>query len=111
MTLAFRGETWRIRIELSDDPAEGDWLSLSDVPNASSERLIEIRVSYAHPFMTRFASKGQEDLEVLLRMAAALALAEALARNNGVKMAGTVRRNFNEILRDALSAADREKSR
>ena len=111
VTLGFRGETWRIRIELSDDPADGDWLSLSDVPNASSERLIEIRVSYTHPFMTRFASRSDDDLEALLRMAAALALAEALARNNGVKMAGTVRRNFNEILRDALSAADREKNR
>jgi len=112
VTLGFRGETWRIRIELSDDPAEGDWLSLSDVVlDASSERLIEIRVSYTHPFMTRFASRGDDDLEALLRIAAALALAEALARNNGVKMAGTVRRNFNEILRDALSAADREKLR
>jgi hypothetical protein len=112
VTLGFKGETWRIRIELSDDPSEGDWLSLSDVvPSASSERLIEIRVSYTHPFMMRFASRGGEDLEVMLRMAAALALAEALARNNGVKMAGTVRRNFNEILRDALSAADREKSK
>lgn len=109
VALAFRGENWRIRIELSDDPAEGDWLTLSDVvPTVSSERLIEIRVSYAHPFMTRYASKGADDLEALLRVAAALALAEALARNNGVKMAGTVRRNFNEILRDVLSAADRE---
>lgn len=108
--LGFRGEHWRIRIELTDDPAEGDWLSLSDVPaNAATERLIEIRVSYCHPFMTRYAARGGDDLEALLRIAAGLALAEALARNNGVKMAGTVRRNFNEILRDALSAVDRER--
>jgi hypothetical protein len=104
--LAFKGETWRISIELSDDPANGDWLSLSDVPKVhAAQRLIEIRVSYTHPFMTRFAARGGDDLEGFLRMAAALALAEALARNNGVKMAGTVRRNLNEILRDALSAA------
>lgn len=107
--LGFRGERWRIRIELSDDPAEGDWLSLSDVTSASaSERLIEIRVSYRHPFMTRYAARGGEDLEALLRVAAGLALAEVLARKT-VKMAGTVRRNFNEILRDALSAVEREK--
>ncbi len=107
--LGFRGERWRIRIELSDDPTESAWLSLSDVgPNVASERLVEIRVSYLHPFMTRFAPHGGDDLESLLRVAAALALAETLARYNGVKMAGTVRRNFNEILRDVLSAADRE---
>lgn len=111
IALNFRGEAWRIRIELGDDPAESEWLSLSDVPSAAAaERLIEIRVSYVHPFMTRFASRGGDDLDALLRLAAALALAEALARNNSVKMAGTVRRNLNEILRDALSAPEREKS-
>lgn len=110
VTLGFRGENWRIRIELSDDPAEGAWLALSDVgPDVASERLIEIRVLYRHPFMTRFAPRGADDLEALLRVAAALALAETLARFHGVKMAGTVRRNFNEILRDALSSSDREK--
>jgi hypothetical protein len=113
VTLVFKRESWRIRIELSDDPAEGAWLSMSDVgPDVASKRLIEIRVSYLHPFMTRFAPHGSDDLEALLRVAAALALAETLARcYQGVKMAGTVRRNFNDILRDALSAADREKAR
>jgi hypothetical protein len=112
INLSFKGDSWRVRIELSDDPAEGDWLTLSDVsPNAISERFIEIRVSYVHPFMVRFAPRGGEDLEALLRVAAALALAEALAHNNGVKFAGTVRRNLNEILRSALSAPDRERSR
>jgi hypothetical protein len=109
--LGFKGECWRIKIELSDDPGESAWLTLSYVsPDAATERLIEIRVSYLHPFMTRFAPRGGDDLEALLRVAAALALAETLARYNGVKMAGTVRRNFNEILRDALSAVDREKA-
>jgi hypothetical protein len=106
--IEFRRETWRIRIELSDDPAESAWLTLSDVdPAGSLDRLIEIRVSYVHPFTVRFAPRGGDDLEALLRVAAALALAETLARRV-VKNAGTVRRNFNEILRDALSATERE---
>lgn len=105
----FRGEPWRIRIELSDDPAEGAWLSLSDVEaKPDAERLIEIRLSYVHPFMVRFAPRGGDDLEALLRIAAALALGETLARRIGVRQAGTVRRNFNEILREALSAVDKE---
>jgi hypothetical protein len=108
ITINFRGETWRIRIELGDDPAESAWLTLSDVdPTGSDGRLIEIRVSYVHPFTIRFAPRGGDDLEVLLRIAAALALAETLARRT-VRKAGTVRRNLNEILRDALSAVERE---
>jgi len=108
ITITFRGEVWRISVELTDDPAESAWLSVSDVdPTGSDGRLIQIRVSYVHPFMVRFAPHGGENLQALLRIAAALALAETLARRM-VKNAGTVRRNFNEILRDALSATERE---
>jgi hypothetical protein len=39
----------------------------------------------------------------MLRIAAALALAEVLARDSGVRKAGTVRRNVNDILLEALS--------
>jgi hypothetical protein len=108
IAVTFRGETWRIRIELTDDPAESAWLTLSDVdPAGTGDRLIEIRVCYAHPFMVRFAARGGEDLEALLRVAAALALAETLARRV-VRNAGTVRRNLNEILREVLSTTERE---
>ena len=57
----------------------------------------------AHPFMVRFAQTDTEDVEALLRVAAAIGLAEVLARDSGVRKAGTVRRNVNDILRDALS--------
>jgi hypothetical protein len=100
----FRGEPWLVRIELSDDPAEGDWLSVSD-PGVSQggPDVIEIRLSMAHPFMVTFAQTEASDIEPLLRIAAALAISEKLARRAGVKSAGTVRRNMNEILREALS--------
>ena len=39
----------------------------------------------------------------MLRVAAAIALAEILARGSGVRGAATVRRNINDILREALS--------
>ena len=100
----FRGQPWLVRIELSDDPAEGDWLSIGD-PGTSQggPDIIEIRVSMAHPFMVTFAQTDADDIEPLLRVAAALAISEKLARRAGVKAAGTVRRNMNEILREALS--------
>jgi hypothetical protein len=104
LRVQFRGQPWLIRIELSDDPAEGDWLSISDQPATGSDpETMEIRIAMAHPFMVSFAQTDTDQIEALIRVGASLALSETLARRAGVKFAGTVRRNFNEILREALS--------
>ena len=100
----FRDKKWSIKVELTNDPAESQWVAISDTPNTQSEpRKLSIRVSMAHPFMMRFAQTDTEDVEGLLRVAAAIALAEVLARDSGVRQAGTVRRNVNNILKEALS--------
>lgn len=103
-SFSFRGEDWTIRMELSDDPGEGDWLSISDPPaGADRNRLLHIRVAMAHPFMISFAQTDADDIDPILRIAAAIALSERLARQAGVRQAGTVRRNINDLLREALS--------
>lgn len=100
----FRDRKWTINVELTDDPAEGQWLAVTDVAQSLEQpRCLDIRVSMVHPFMVRFAQTDSEDVEPLLRVAAAIAVAEVLARDSGVRQAGTVRRNVNDILRDALS--------
>jgi len=101
----FRGSPWLIRIELSDDPAEGDWLSVSDQGSeqGGDPEIIDIRVSMTHPFMVSFAQTDPDAIDALLRVAAALALGEKLARRAGVRSAGTLRRNMNQILREGLS--------
>ena len=104
--IRFRNKEWSIKVELTNDPAEGDWVDISDSDMAetrSEPRQLSIRVSMAHPFMVRFAQADIEDIEGLLRVAAAISLAEILARDSGVRYPGTVRRNVNEILREALS--------
>ena len=102
--IEFRDRSWLINVELNDDPSESQWLSVTDVaPSLEKPRYIDIRVSLVHPFMVRFAQENSEDVEALLRVASAIAVAEVLARDSGVKKAGTVRRNINDILRDALS--------
>ena len=102
--IKFRDKNWSINVELTDDPAESQWLVVSDVAETRMEpRLLDIRLSMAHPFMIRFAQTDTEDVEGLLRVAAALALAEVLARDSGIRKAGTVRRNVNDIIREALS--------
>lgn len=104
LRFAFRGEPWLVKIELSDDRACGDWLSISDhVALEGTTSVLEIRICMAHPFMVAFAQTDISALEPVLRVAAALALSEKLARRAGVKSSGTLRRNLNEILREALS--------
>jgi hypothetical protein len=104
-----KGVPWQIVIELSNDPAISDWLELCDqpAPDAKREknavRKVGVRLSLAHPFMERFGGTTVDEIEPLLRLAAALALAETAARDAGVKMVSTIRRNVNELLRDALS--------
>ena len=102
-----RGQPWRITIELTVDPAIGDWVSVSDRPSVridgTERRCISVRMSLAHPFMDRFGGTDAASIEPLLRLAAAIGLAETAARDAGVAMAGTFRRNINELLRDAFS--------
>lgn len=105
------GQPWRIAIELSVDPAVGDWLEISDhlaqaekvSSSGNSCRIVGLRMSLVHPFMQRFGGIDSDEIEPLLRVAAALGLAEVAARDSGVRMAGTIRRNVNELLRNALS--------
>lgn len=106
LTVKFRGQTWIIHIELSDDPAEGDWLTVSDQQaNMDGVERLEIRIAMAHPFMILFAQTDPDHIEALIRVGSAIAISEKLARRAGVKLAGTIRRNVNEILREALSRA------
>jgi hypothetical protein len=60
-------------------------------------------MALAHPFTDRFGGSSGEQLEPLVRMAAAIMLAETAARESGVRQAGEIRRNINQLLRDALS--------
>jgi len=102
--IKFRDKAWSICVELNDDPSESQWLAVSDTGSSTqTPRSMNIRVSLAHPFMVRFAQTDPQEVEALLRVAAAIALAEVLARDSGVRKAGTVRRNVNDILRDALA--------
>lgn len=104
ITLPFRGQTWEIEIELTNDPSESQWLVLSDTNQSTGEtRRIDIRVSMAHPFMVRFAQNDSENTDGILRLAAGIAVSEVLARSAGVRKAGTVRRNLNDLLMTALS--------
>ena len=106
----FFDQPWRIVLELSADPAVGDWLEISDetarqemTGRTTERRVIGLRLSLVHPFMQRFSGADADEIEPLLRVASALGLAEVVARDSGVRQAGTIRRHVNELLRAALS--------
>lgn len=103
VSLDIDGRTWKISIELSNDPAIGDWLSVSDEPWTGNVKRVQIRMSLAHPFMLQYSGVDVAQIEPLQRIAVAIALAEITARESGVRMAGTFRRVINNLLREALS--------
>ena len=100
----FRDRPWRINVELTGDPATNDWVEVADSGSSVDRpRVVNIRVSTAHPFMIRFAHTDSEKVDALLRVATAIALAEIIARDSGVRYSGTVRRMVSDILRYSLS--------
>lgn len=108
--IEFRDERWRIKLQLSDDPALTQWVQVSDRVASTKVkngvvRELGVRLALAHPFTERFAGADDQQLEPLLRIAAAIALGETVARSGGAVLAGAVRDNINELLRDGLSRA------
>jgi hypothetical protein len=102
----FRGEAWEITIELTNDVEQPDWLQISDRPGAGIDeqpRRLGLRVSMAHPFMVRFAGVDTEDTDALLRVAAALGIAEVVTRDAGYRGASVFLQNVNDIIAEALS--------
>ena len=99
-----KGVLWSIDLELAADRLIIDWLTVSDRgADSSGRRRIGVQLSMLHPFMERFSGPDANDIEPLLRVAAALGLAETAARDSGVRFAGTITRNVNALLKDAFS--------
>lgn len=100
-TIQFRGAAWTVSIEATNDPAIGDCFSVTDTHRA--QRRIEAKVALNHPFIRRWVGITAEEIEPFLRLAAALALAEVSASLGGVALAGTIRRNLNDLLTNAFA--------
>jgi hypothetical protein len=102
-TFQVDGEAWNLTIEMRDDPSIGDWVSV-DEQVVGIGRDIRIVFGLAHPFVQRFATPDSSDLEPLVRLACAIAMAEVSARVVGIRSAGHFRRTINRLLRDAMSS-------
>src|SRR5690606_32295748 len=99
----FRDTKWMVTIELSYDPDITDWLEvgshvLANRTNNSTLRCVGVRMSLNHPFIVHFAGTDKSKLEPVLRIAAAIGLAEEVARESGIAKAGSIRMNINKLL-------------
>lgn len=101
--IVFNDTKWIVSIELSYDSAITDWIEIGSHvlknPNSNTTfRQVGVRMSLNHPFVIHFAGTDKSKLEPILRIAAAIGLAEEIAREAGVKQAGTIRMNLNKLL-------------
>jgi hypothetical protein len=103
--LRYNGQDWRVNVVASYDDSMKSWYEITDFAEDAKQapRELGIRMSMMHPFMDRYCDGSQLQTEAFLRIAVCLALGETVARDGGVKMAGVVRTNFNELLRLAFS--------
>lgn len=106
LDLVVDGQKWRIAIQLSDREVDRNrWLEITErvTKQSNGTRQLGIRISLTNPFTVTFAT-DQRSLTVMIRLAAAIALAEVTARDAGVKSAGEIRRNINELITKVLSS-------
>ena len=94
---------WNISIELSYDTSLKDLIEVGNhlIPNPKNNKSIRevgIRLSLTHPFMVQFTGVDNSKIEPILRMAAAIGLAEVIAKESGARTQGEIRRNFNELI-------------
>ena len=104
-SLDVAGGRWEIDLALDYQDATADWIRISDQPNeaGSKPRRLGIRLAMLHPFTQRyFGNAGALETQGLARLAVGLVLAETVARDGGVKLAGRVRTSLNELLRLGL---------
>ena len=103
--LAFRGEPWIVKIELSYADHEQEWLVISTYPGIADPepREVVIRIAMLHPFMAQFPTLESEGLSAILGIAASIGLAEVAAAEVAGRNPALIRQFVGEILKHCLS--------
>ena len=105
--LEYRSRRWRVTVEISNELSHmPDWFEIAEHLESSDgdpHDVIRLRMSLRHPFSERYVGVDYENLELLTRFAAGLAIAEITARQAGARQAGEVRRRLNDLLGTVFS--------
>lgn len=103
----FAGHLWEVTVRSSLDPARGDWLRIAErftrAEHGREMRCLAIDVALASPFVVEFVGSNNENVELFLRVAAALALSLIMAEDATGTSPSFVLHFMNSLLRDAFA--------
>ena len=101
--IELNGINWQVTVEVTNDPGVSEWIRVFDTGEVQGVRQLGVSLSLANPFMIKFVGSDFDRIKPFVRLAAAIGLAEITARESGVRQAGEMRRNINQLLGDVLS--------
>lgn len=101
------GNKWVIAIRMTLNPEVTEWLRFSDQTTSQlfedlEEHHLTVDVSLAHPFVEQFIGSDNENAELMLRFATAIAIALARMQQGGTSAAVPLHW-INRLLRESLS--------
>lgn len=109
VTLNDGGYQWVVTLRTSVDPTREDWVSIakedSTVGDEDKTRRLGIDLSLAHPFSTKFLGANNENVELFLRIAAAIGISLVLSQDTSGEPPENVLYHFNYLLRGTISRA------
>jgi hypothetical protein len=91
------GKPWTILLEYIRDPASPFYAAT--MSSKDGEDLLTVQLNLEHEFSINFINDNEIVLQPVVRLVAALALAERIARESGLRQPGFVRQQANAILR------------
>lgn len=105
LELPWEGSSIRVVLQLVQDQA-ADFFVAAVEKSLTGEEVLTVRLNLDHRFSIAFINDNEQSLQPLLRILAALALSERMARKSGVSHAAVVRSGANKIL-NALATEPR----
>lgn len=114
VTLDDGGYKWIVTLRTSIDPTRDEWLSLAkeDAKAVDEDRTrrLGIDLSLAHPFSAEFLGANNENVELFLRLAAAISISLVLSEDTSGEPPESVLYHFNYLLRGSISTASLHKN-
>jgi Histidine kinase-, DNA gyrase B-, and HSP90-like ATPase len=105
---------WVVTLRTSIDPAREDWVKVAKEDAVAGDeektRRLGIDLSLAHPFSAEFIGANNENVELFLRIAAAISISLVLSEDISGEPPESVLYHFNYLLRGAISRASLRKN-
>jgi histidine kinase/DNA gyrase B/HSP90-like ATPase len=98
---------WEVTVRTSVDPGIGPWLRIGDRAGRKEKgrdvRSLTIDIALDHPFVEQFLGPSNENVELFVRFAVAIAISLILGEDATGANANFALHHLNSLLRDALS--------